>query len=140
MLDNLGGAPAKKLGSDAQHSSTLGSSLGAGTSSSTSTTKVTDSLYEDARKGTENAKGAAANIGVDTRNAASNLSHTGAGVLDKVKESVSSVFGGASTRSPNESAMDAGASSAIKTTDFTDGIHEDASRGIESVKGATARR
>lgn len=62
-------------------------------------------------------------------------------MLDRVKESVSGVFGGHTSAGSNSaSAMDAGASAASKATDLTEGIHEDAGRGIESVKGATARK
>lgn len=58
-------------------------------------------------------------------------------ILDSVREKVSGVFGG---HNSTESTMAAGASSATKSTDMTEGIHEEGTNAIESVKGATTRR
>lgn len=78
----------------------------------------------------------------DAANASSShtASNTGSGgLLGAISDKVSGVFG--STQSQKQaSTFDAGLSSATKSTDLADGIHEDASKGIESAKGATARK
>ncbi|KIW68110.1 hypothetical protein PV04_04077 [Phialophora macrospora] len=158
LLDRVGGSTGgpSALGYDAKHGSSV---------TGTAETKAHD-LYEDARQGaqgagdsashhlqdlkgaaaqyTESAKATAGNIGISAQNAAGQSGGGGGGgsLLDTVRDKVSGVFGGGhiSTESRQASAFDAGASSAIKSTDLTDGIHEDASKGIESVTGATARR
>jgi len=68
-------------------------------------------------------------------------SHTGSsgGIIGAISDKVSGVFGGTQSQK-QASTFDAGLSSATKSTDLADGIHEDASKGIESVKGATARK
>ena len=151
-LDQLGGAP-KLLGSDASKIS--GDNFTAGASSAAKDTDFTDSIHEDASKGIESIKGATSRVANSTGITSNlpqlgegsyqspNVANTASGVLDRVRETVSGVFGGhtgTATKTPTASAMDAGASAAIKSTDLTDGVYEDAGRGIESVVGATARR
>lgn len=63
------------------------------------------------------------------------------GLLDTVRDKINGVFHGQSdVAARQESALAAGASSAIKSTDLSDGIHEDAGRGIESINSVTTRR
>lgn len=138
MLDKLGGSVAKTLGSDAKNSSVLGNSLEAGTSKSTNSTDFTEGMHEDAQQGVEKAKHTSTGLGDSLPKGSFNASNNGGGVFEQVKAGVSGVFGGES-KPKSESVMAAGASSGIKNTDLTDGIYEDAKKGIESVKGATAR-
>jgi len=85
------------------------------------------------------AQNVSSNLSSGANNMTSGASNTSGGLLERVKETVSGVFGGSSSPS-TANAMAAGASAGTKDTDFTEGIHEDAGRGIESVRGATARR
>ncbi|ETI24162.1 hypothetical protein G647_03531 [Cladophialophora carrionii CBS 160.54] len=158
LLDQIGGSSTghPALGYDAKHGSSV---------TGTAEAKGKD-LYEDARKGAhsaenaasnsleqlkgtaaeyaESAKDTAGNMSAGAQNAAHDAtsgSGSHGGLLDTVREKVSGVFGGghSTVQSRQASNFDAGASSATKSTDLTEGIHEDASKGIESVKGATTR-
>lgn len=166
MLDQLGGAP-KKFGADG--STTTEGALRAGASAATKATDLTEGIHEDASRGIESARGGVSGTlfsNSQTSGPASGLldSLKGSGssssstsssdpahlpgqtggsltgnhsILDSVREKVTGVFGG---HNNTESAMAAGASSATKDTDLTEGIHEEGTNAIESVKGATARK
>jgi hypothetical protein len=160
MLDRVAGSSGS-LGYDAQHQSRL-SKVGGSTETSNST-DLTGSMYENAgqetqgaadtvgqylqsakataNRYTESAHDATNDIGASAQNSTDNATHTGGSLLDTVRDKVSGVFHGHSNGPTQQnSALDAGASSATKSTDLSEGIHEDAGRGIESIKGATARR
>jgi hypothetical protein len=142
LLDRVAGSTGGQsaLGYDAKHGSSV---------TGTAENKAQE-LYDDARQGAQSAGDSASHHLQDLKGTvqhAAGQSSVGGGsaggsLLDTVRDKVSGVFGGAhtSTESRQASTFDAGASSATKNTDLTDGIHEDASKGIESVTGATARR
>jgi len=155
MLDAMTGSTGS-LGYDAKHQTGV-SNLG-GLSNNGNMTGMVGSAVEDARNKTQSAtdtasqylKGsanqaaasgnnAASVIGSSARNTADNASQTQGSMLDTVKEKIGGIFQGSGT-SQQESTFAAGASGAAKSTDLTDGIHEDAGRGIESVQGVTTRR
>jgi len=158
MLDNLGGTPSRALGNDAK---TLpGTSLTAGMANMTSGKGPTQGIYEDAQKASQSAKSATndltaqaqnmsaklsaeardmtSSLGAEANNMTSSTSNPTGGILERVKESVSGVFSSGSKPS-TDSTMAAGASAATKDTDLTEGIHEDAKGGIESIHGSSAR-
>ena len=97
-----------------------------------------------AQDATQTARGTAGNLSENAQNAANDASsggHSTGGVLGALKDKVSGVFGTQpSQQTQQEGAFAAGASSTTKNTDLTEGIHEDAGKGIESVLGASARR
>lgn len=80
-------------------------------------------------------------MGINAERGKDNTTPTGGGLLDTVRDKINGVFHGQSdVAARQESALAAGASSAIKSTDLSDGIHEDAGRGIESINSVTTRR
>jgi hypothetical protein len=164
MLDTLTGSTGS-LGFDAKNASSTGKAAGA--KDTTNTTDFTDGLIENAGRGqqhsdnppsqqlhnlkdtasqfAEGMRSKAGDVGSSAQHsaqdAARTVGHDGGGILEGVKDKLAGVFGGNQSGQAREaSRFDAGASSAIKSTDLTDGIHEDAGKGIESVQGATARK
>lgn len=157
MLDAITGSTGS-LGYDAKHQTGL-SKIGGSTDNSNST-GLLGSVFKDAGEKTQSAtdtvsqslKGSAnqvaassnnttSSIASSARNATDNASHTHGTLLDTVKDKIGGIFPGhGSGAAQQESPFAAGASGATKNTDLSDGIHEDAARGIESVKGVTSRR
>ena len=103
--------------------------------------------FQDAKAGAahyaERATDQAADITANAQTTAHDATKSqpnGSGILGTIQDKVSGIFGGHSTQTQQGSMLDAGASSATKSTDMSEGIHEDAAKGIESVRGATTRR
>ncbi|KAK5053768.1 hypothetical protein LTR84_001729 [Exophiala bonariae] len=155
MLDAMTGSTGS-LGYDAKHQTGL-SNIG-GSSNSSNGTGPLGSAVEDARKKTQSAtdtasqylKGSAnqaaasgnnatSAIGSSARSTTDNASQTQGTLLDTVKDKIGVIFHG-SGKTQEENTFAAGASGATKSTDLSDGIHEDAARGIESIKGVTTRQ
>ncbi|KAJ9604587.1 hypothetical protein H2200_010700 [Cladophialophora chaetospira] len=166
FLDQVGGSTGA-VGYDAKHGSSLSATAGdkAGNaydeakkgsqSAAASASQSAQGLSSTIGQYAEDAKNEASKLGSKAQNEAGLLgnnaknaandstsgAHSGGGLLHTIQDKVSGVFGTQhSQQTQQESAFAAGASSATKNTDLTDGIHEDAGKGIESVFGATARK
>ncbi|KAK5071093.1 hypothetical protein LTR51_007106 [Lithohypha guttulata] len=108
-------------------SSTSSSGSGSGTGSN-----ILSNIKDEANAAKEN-------ISAASNQNMTSTSNTSGGLLGGLKDKIGGVFGSA-THTGTDSPMAAGASSATKDTDLSDGIYEEGTNAIESVRGATARR
>ena len=112
-LDQLGGPP-KRLGADASSG-------------------ITGDIKDKVSSMSTNGHGLTDNMSNSTISQKANSG----GIYESIRNNLSAMTGG---DKKNGSAFDAGASAASKETELSQGVHEDAGKGIESIFGGTARK
>ena len=128
-LDQLGGPP-KRLGADA--SSGITGDIKDKVSSMTNS-GVSGDIKDKVSSMSTNGHGLTDNMSNSTISQKANSG----GIYESIRNNLSAMTGG---DKKNGSAFDAGASAASKETELSQGVHEDAGKGIESIFGGTARK